>query len=419
MADQFALARYNPDGDLDQAFGTGGRVVTEFRSADAQAFAVATIGVDNELKIVAAGYAGDELALARYSYDGTPDRLGGRLPFLGLFDFGFKMGDNFRGDGKVTTSIPQGRAEARAMAIDRNGAITVAGVFRPAQSSLQRLLVARYHPDGRLDGSFNNTGTVTTSFPDIDALANALAIDPDGKLVVGGSASASKFALARYHPDGSLDNSFGNSGRVITDLGIYAYITGVQISPHNRKITVAGTALKTSGLGYRLALARYETDGSLDQTFGDSGTVKTDFDTKDTAQGNAIVTVAIGEVVVAGTAADDIDHVFHNRIALARYRSDGSLHPTFGNSGKALSDFAATGNAVARGPLQTVLVAGRDQNVTSFSLARFEQSGDVDIGFRNSGRTTTGFPGMTHAEANAMTVDPFGRIVLAGYANPD
>lgn len=227
---------------------------------------------------------------------------------------------------------------AHAIAIDANGAIIVAGVHADAIEGRSSFVVARYRPDGRLDGSFNGTGTVITQFPS-EASAHALAIDPDGRLAVGGGAQFREFALTRYSP--------GTGGQVITDL------TGFETEE-------AYGTLMVSGAG------------------------------------------AVGEVVVAGTARNARDGVYQNKIALVRYRDDGSFHPTFGGGAPALSPFSAAGYAIARGPLNTLLVAGEIGG--GFGLARFDQFGNSDASFGKSGRVITQFPNQRFALAQGITV---------------
>ena len=126
----------------------------------------------------------------------------------------------------------------------------------------------------------------------------------DGKIVVVGYATAGsteKFALARYNADGTLDTSFGGSGRVMTDVGISGSdATGVALQKDG-KIVVAGYAVKNSGTGYDFACVRYNTDGKVDQSFGDGGKVMTSVGQGD-GKANAVAVQNDGKIIVAGSA---------------------------------------------------------------------------------------------------------------------
>src|SRR5207253_1217236 len=182
---QFALVRYDRDGTLDPIFGRSGRVTTTF-AGDAEALALV---LQPDGKLVAAGRAGTELALARYEPDGTLD------PFFGR-------------SGRVRTAF-SGNASALAIALDADGKLVVAG------RDGGRFAVARYDADGLLDVFFGTGGEVTTAFAG-DDVAFAVALDCDGSLVAAGRAAGdggSRFALARYDRRGVLDPFFGTGGQ--------------------------------------------------------------------------------------------------------------------------------------------------------------------------------------------------------------
>src|SRR5262249_19737343 len=147
----------------------------------------------------------------------------------------------------------------------------------------------------------------------------AVATQSDGKIIVAGysvneQTFAGGFALVRYNADGSLDKTFGTGGKGITDLGRADRASGVGLQSDG-KIVAAGRAYTTT---YKFALARYNTDGSLDSNFGTGGTVLTDF-----GGGNGATSVALqsdGKIVAAGDGYSG-----GNNFALARYNADGSL----------------------------------------------------------------------------------------------
>ena len=195
--------------------------------------------------------------------------------------------------------------------------------------------------EGILDASFGDGGTVATDFGhDMRDIAYDVAIQPDGKIVAVGYAQNEDygydFALARYLPDGSLDGSFGTSGTVTTDFGYddSDEASAVVILPDG-KIVVAGYTRKAYG-DDDFALARYLPDGSLDVSFGTSGMVTTDFGFERSDEVSAVVIQPDGKIVAVGYAQNES---YDDDFALARYLPDGTLDASFGESGIVLTDF--------------------------------------------------------------------------------
>ena len=184
---------------------------------------------------------------------------------------------------------------------------------------------------GDLDASFGDGGKVITDFGSIDRLT-AIAIQGDGKIVaVGGTTVLSPFddfALARYNTDGSLDMTFGTGGKVITDFS----------GGSDGVLDVASGGVFRAGQQFNFGLARYNPDGSLDQSFGMEGKVDTDFFSGvDTA--TTVLPHRDGKIVLAGSATSTASNILMDRdFALARYNSDGSLDTSFGNEGKVMTD---------------------------------------------------------------------------------
>ena len=313
--DAFAAVRYNLDGTLDPTFGIGGVATIDVGLFD-EAFAVA---IQSDGKIVAAGATAPsgfccQFALARYNSDGSPDT-------------------SFGVGGVVTTSFG-GLTEAFAVAIQADGKIVAAGsTFSPFISSFA---LARYNVDGSLDPGFGAGGLVTTDFGGVDA-AGAVAIRADGRIVaVGGGGPSSDFALALYLSDGSLDSTFGTGGKVTTDFGSFDRANAVAIQTDG-KIVVAGTGVE------RFALARYGSTGELDPSFDADGKVTTQFTGANIESANALVIQTDGKIVAAGSAFDG-----PQSLAIARFETNGSPDISFGDLGRVMTGFAG-GDAEARG----------------------------------------------------------------------
>src|SRR5919106_1268573 len=227
-------------------------------------------------------------------------------------------------------------------------------------------------PPGDLDPTFDGDGKVTTDFPGFSDQAHGMAIQADGKIVAAGFSGPSanrNFALARYNTDGSLDTTFDGDGKVTTDFaGSIDAALGVAIQADG-KIVAGGRAVVSGNQDF--ALVRYNADGSLDTTFDGDGKVTTDFaGASDQASGVAIQ--ANGKIVAAGRAFVSGTSDF----GLARYNADGSLDPTFSGDGKVTTDFAgdtdeARGMAIqANGRIVAAGVATVSGN-QDFALARY------------------------------------------------
>lgn len=308
--------------------------------------------------------------------------------------------------GTVTTDFG-GYDGASSVAIDSHGRIVVAGQYTNGGPNHPGFAIASYKPDGTLDGSFGEGGKVTTPF---GGRASAVAIDDQGRIVAGGRASAdpygrfSDFALARYKSNGDPDPSFGNGGEVTTDFDAgWETIYSLAIDSRGR-IVAAGDRLNTALDKDSFALARYRPDGSLDGSFAAGGKLTTSFSGDSTA--NSVAIDSRGWVVAAGKSAKR--QPARVRFALARYRANGSLDGSFSGNGKATTSFGRHGggaSAVAIDSRGRIVVTGG-----AFDLARYRSNGNLDHSFGKRGKVATGFG----AVANALAIDSRHRLVVAG-----
>ncbi len=397
MASTPALAA---PGDLDTTFGGDGKVTTNFtvnenypNPVDSD-FANALV-IQADGKIVAAGSAtSGRFGLARYNADGTRDTT-------------------FSGNGKVVTNFTDGFDNANAVAIQADGKIVAAG---RAAGGGGRFALARYNADGTLDASFGGDGKVTTNFTPWRDDAHGLIVQPNGKIVAAGAAGDggdnSTFALARYTPDGTLDPTFGDGGKVTTN-----FTTGSDfafaVAKASGKIVAAGGA---GGLGgKRFALARYNANGTRDTTFGGDGKIVTNITAGDD-WANGVTIQTDGKIVVAGTGG-------YARFALARYTPDGVLDSAFGDNGTVLTDFTTLQDDIAYGvAIQTdgkivaAGSAGEGYGDARFAVARYTPGGAPDTTFADNGTLVTDF---TSEEdfAKGVAIQADGKIVVAGMAN--
>lgn len=282
--------------------------------------------------------------------------------------------------GKVATTISGAVDLAKAVAIQTDGKLIVVGLT--FNGIIGDFALVRYNTDGSLDATFGQGGNVTTDFfGDIDE-PFAVAIQPDGRIVVVGSAlnteGITNFALARYNADGSLDSTFGSGGKVTTDFSGNGSISDAALQADG-KIVVAGEA-GSSGLG-DFALARYNANGSLDATFGQGGKVATDF-FGGLDRANSLVIRPDGKIIAGGVASVDASFA---GFALAEYNLDGSLNSTFGTGGKTTTNFFGALdfiNAIALQPDGKIVAVGsaqRPSGGSAIALARYKSEGSFDL----------------------------------------
>ncbi len=294
----FVLLRYNSDGSVDSTFGSSGMVVTNIGDKDDQAYALA---LQSNGKIVAAGRRGLQIepaqqrkgnvALARYNPDGSLDTT-------------------FGSGGKVINDFGQGlESYAIALRIQPDDKIVIAG------ESSYEFLAARYNPNGTLDPNFGGNGFRLVNFSSNWDGATDLLLQPDGKIVLVGwselNSPYDSFALARLNPDGSFDPSFGSGGKVL--LVNQGDLNAV-VRQSDGKLLAVGSGNFTNDTTFRLL--RFKEDGSLDSTFGNGGTVTTDFGQP--TEGVALAFQPDGKLVLGGTTSPN-PYFQGSDFALARY----------------------------------------------------------------------------------------------------
>ena len=263
---------------------------------------------------------------------------------------------------------------------------------------------------GALDPTFGSGGRVTVNMNTQVSDAQAVVVQPDGRIVVGGGAGEADFGLARLKPNGALDSAFGSGGKVTTSLGSFgAAVYGLALQP-NRKIVAVGIDY-LSQYASDFVVARYNPNGSLDSSFGNGGIVTTDFARLDT--GHAVVVQPDGTIVVAGEAIGPGGPT----IALARYRPDGSLDPGFGSGGMVQSHVGfGAGTDIARQADGKLVVSGTVSGNpgTQFALLRFNPDGSLDTSFGSAGVAEA--PVGSWSTPYGVALQPDGKILAAGNA---
>jgi uncharacterized delta-60 repeat protein len=394
----FTLARYNPDGKLDTSFHGTGKVTTAIGPSWDKVVALVR---QPDGKLVAAGTSNngsdEDFALARYNPDGSLDT-------------------SFNGTGKVTTPMGAGNDRASALARQPDGKLVVAG--HSSNGSNDDLALARYNPDGKLDASFNGTGKVTTAIGLGDDSANALVLQPDGKIVVAGQTydgSQFAFALVRYNPDGKLDTSFNGTGKVVTAIAPgYDQANALVLQPDG-KLVAAGASHIGSQFVY--SLARYNPNGKLDTNFGTGGKVTTPIGSiLDVAE--TLVLQPDGRLIAAGYSYQGPARVF----SLARYNPNGKLDTSFGSEGKvttALGSPNDQANAAALEPDGSLVAAGFSYQGSNsdFALVRYRGS-RLAVSKTGSGSGSVTGPGGISCGATCSAPFAAVPVTLTATASP-
>jgi len=379
--DDFALLRYNTDGNLDTTFGTGGKLTTYFFASpnDKQEQAEA-VAIQADGKIVAAGWTINPqgqavFALARYNVDGTLDK-------------------SFDTDGLVTTKL-RAKTEDNAdyirdVVIQPDGKIVVTGMSLDSVKGSSDFATVRYLSSGTLDTTFGSNGIVITPIGESDDGASGLVLQPDGKLIAAGASCNSldcditngnyDFAFVRYNADGSLDKTFNDDGKAAFSTAILLFSDGasrVTLQADGR-IVAAGGRMKGDD-NYRqrgdFALVRLTANGQLDTSFGQMGWVKTPIGL-DVSGAADIAYRQDGKLVVVGAAEYN---TVNSSFAMAMYNPNGSLDMSFGQaaSGIVTTTFGANpsaANAVMIQPNGYIVVAGAADSAAyheDFAAARY------------------------------------------------
>nr|MCE2680761.1 DUF4347 domain-containing protein [Burkholderiales bacterium] len=320
------------------------------------------------------------------------------------------------GSGKLLTSVGSGNDIANGMWLLSDGRFFLAG--QSSNGSNNDFALAKYNLDGTADSTFSFDGKTTDNNGTGDDIAQALAVQSDGKVLLVGSStvgSSIDFSLIRYLSDGSLDTSFSGDGKATNTFGVtgtdIAYAVALQ---SDGKAVVAGVT--NNGSNNDFALARYNTNGSLDTTFSGDGKHSFDF----LSTGDVPYAVAIqsdGKILLAGQSISGTNSDF----GIARVTTAGVLDTTFSGDGKQTTA-VGSGEDVARSMLLQsdgkILVSGWSSNGSNFDFAmvRYNADGSLDTTFGTAGKVTTAV-GSSNDKAYSMAVQADGKIILGGLAS--
>lgn len=398
-ADQFAVMRYNSDGSLDKSFNHGGKLTTAVGTGTCRGEGVA-LQADGKIVVVGSSFnAGGQacFTVLRCRADGSLDT-------------------SFGDSGKLTTSVGSSHSAAKNVTVQSDGKIVVAGdVFIDKNNN--DFAVVRYNPNGTLDTSFNETGKTTADFGSRD-IGRGVAMHNDDRIVVAGytaNESKEKCALVCFKTNGTLDTSFNGTGKVTTDFGGDGNAEGQNVTVQtDGKIVVVGYA--TTAQIQQFALARFNADGTLDRSFGVTGRVITAV----AINGSNATAVSLqkdGKIVVAGYAVSKSGRGYD--FACVRYNTDGNLDQSFGDGGKVTTSIGhgdGKANSLALQSDSRILLAGfasKPEN-NEFAVVRYDASGKLDMSFNAAGNVLTAVGSESHQTENTGP-----RATMATIDDPD
>lgn len=398
-------------GELDPTFGQGGAAWMSLGSIDSPGSSYTRGAQDMVIqadgKIVSFGsrtldYLAYELALVRVDSEGNPD-------------------PSFGSGGTVITSLGGSPALGNALALQLDGKIVGAGQLRAPGNAA---FLIRYNSDGGVDTSFGIGGTITS--PVGGQAYEDVLVQEDGKILAVGYDGVA-FLLERFNDDGSPDTSFGAGGTVTTSFGGFQAFgaRGVALQPDG-KIVAAGATQGGTYLG--CALARYDSDGSLDTTFGDGGAVLPSYEPDSVCYIEAVAIQPDGKVVTAGQYTSPPPRTVKRYFELRRFNADGSPDKSFGRGGVVdtvvyrpyLANVTIVARTLAIQP-DGLIVEGGVLGGGILAIVRHTPSGKRDRRFGRRGVVLTYHSSLEIVGAldgvQALRILGDGRILAAGNLN--
>jgi uncharacterized delta-60 repeat protein len=384
---------------LDTDFGTGGLVRTIVAGK------VQAIARQNDGKIITAGTSyldiSNHFQLMRFNADG-------------------KVDSTFGLNGVVQTPI-NFMSSAEAIVIQPDGKIVVGGNYQTGDfANIYHLVIVRYKPNGSPDSTFGTNGMVTPEPGYVDELSD-LKLQADGKIVIGGAIASinnldfTSFLVGRFNNNGTLDVNFGTGGFTTTPVSFISEVKRIALLSDGSIIAAGQSGLYDSpNPDYRnFAIAKYNAQGNLDVSFGTNGFVETDVMTGAADFLQSLAVQPDGKIIVAGSL--ETNHY------LVRYQSNGSLDNTFGTNGKSIhTSIPGSLHLTLRNDgkiLTTVSMTGNGAS-TDFMMNGYLSNGGVDASFGTNGTLLTDFPSAIPEGSNdassCMLITPDGKMVVAG-----
>lgn len=387
---------------LDPTFGVGGKVVTSI-SADEDF--ISSVALQSDGKIVVSGVTFAEtinytdyyhFVLVRYNQDGSLD-------------------DSFGVNGKVILNAPNSPftlRKTKILILDDQKIVVCGGGT-----------VLKFNDDGTLDSTFGTNG-----ISQADAEIRGMILQNDGKFLLG--YKLSDLGVGRMNADGSIDTTFGINGITAANIGMdvynnmsfpsYDYTESIQLQSDGKIIAAGTTTYYNSSTVENLGMVRFNTDGSLDTTFGTNGIVVQNFASFD--HGFIIKVLPNDELLIGGSIIYYPLSLQTSRYGMAKYSENGILDPSFGNNGIAVNPLINREFIFGRIELVNgkILVSGlksieqNNQFVVNFLLTSLNENGSVNTSFNSVGYAITTFDS-NQSIAYDFIIQPDGKIIQCGY----
>ena len=382
---------FGQPGFLDPTFGNGGKVTTDFNIGNTLAYSCA---IQTDGKIIAVGHVANNFAAVRYNYDGSLDSS------FGVF-------------GKLQIRIGDaGDPTCNSVAIQTDGKIILGGTA--TFSGSYNAVLFRCNSNGSIDSSFGYNGLVKKDWGTGYSSNYDILIKPNGKILASGQGyigtnnNFTQAFIAQYYPDGKLDSSFGQNG--LATIGNYS--SGIKMyNLSTGKILLTGSYSLTNSQLLDFGLFRFLQNGIIDSTFGTNGISFTDFSNKeDFAFSLAVQTD--DKIILCGYE----NELLVQNIGLVRYNSNGTIDSSFGAYGKVktsiLNSSQNSGNSVFLQSDGKVLISA--SSAYYFMLLRYNSNGIIDSTFGNNGIVSTDFFGYQDIAYNAVVEPITNKIVIVG-----
>lgn len=369
---RLVVVRYQPNGNIDPTFGTGGKVIIQSRTPGHLA-----LQPDGKIVFVSPGGGSpfSNFYVVRLNSDGSFDTT-------------------FNGTGTVNVNLRGTNDRAYSVKIQTDGKIVVGGTSsRTLSSSPDDIAIVRFNADGSLDNTFDGDGKVFTMIAAQRQYNyfSELAVQPDGKIVtvgalltynINGEIDSEDFLVIRYNSNGSPDTGFDGDGIVTTRFAVPpaprtdVYANSVAVQTNGKLVVVGSAAVHRTTVEELAAVARYNTDGSLDSSFAIGGKTLIVFPPFPDAWGSDVVIQADNKIVIGGTASTS--NANERNPAVARLNADGSFDSGFSGDGANVitgtPNRHSLANAVAIQPSGKIITGGYSgwNNGSDFLILRFE-----------------------------------------------
>jgi uncharacterized delta-60 repeat protein len=340
--DKFAVARYLPNGTLDASFAAFGKS-TFFVSNGTDV--PNSVALQSDGKIVIVGSAGtgpaSNFAALRLSGTGSND-------------------STFGSGGRLQVSFGTGEDVAYDVAVQDDGKLLMAGYS--TINSNRDLSIVRLNVNGTFDTTFATGGGLTVNFDEREDIAKAVEVSSNGEIFLAGQtrlpSGEANLIVLKLTAKGTLDTSFGNNGISIAFTGQGAELSSLKLLPDN---SLLGAGSVETGSTRSIVLFRIDAQGNLDTGFGPAGSIVTASNSNVSFIANDLVSQENGKIIIAGYAMEDVSDPSRSDVLLARYNPNGSLDDTFGEGGILISDYGRRGeraSAVGLQPSGEIVVAG-------------------------------------------------------------